>query len=40
MPKNLPAKLEAARALDEEISEVILRLAKEAGPRSSQHPFL
>jgi hypothetical protein len=40
MPKNLAAKLDAARALGEEISDVILRLAKEAGPRSSQHPFL
>ena len=40
MPKNLAAELEAARALGEEISDVILRLAKEVGPRSSQHPFL
>jgi hypothetical protein len=40
MPKNLAAKLEVARLLGEEISDVILRLAKEAGPRSSQHPFL
>ena len=30
MPKNLAARLDAARALGEDMSDVILRLAKEA----------
>ncbi len=39
MPKCLAAKLDAARALGEDMSDVILRLAKEAGAPASPHPF-
>ena len=39
MPKSLAANLEAARALGEAMSDVILRLAKEARPPASPHRF-
>jgi hypothetical protein len=39
MPKSLAAKLEAAGASGEDMSDVILRLAKEAGAPASPPPF-
>jgi hypothetical protein len=39
MPKKLAAQLRAARASGEAISDVILRLAQEAGAPGSPHPF-
>jgi len=39
MPKTLAAKLDAARASGEAVSDVILRLAQEAGPPGAPHPF-
>ena len=39
MPKKLAAKLDAARASDEAISDVILRLAQEAGAMGNPDPF-
>ncbi len=39
MPKGLAAKLDAARMSGEDMSDVILRLAKEAKTPASRHPF-
>ena len=39
MPKKLAAKLDAARAVDEDISDAILRLAQEAKAAANPHPF-
>ena len=39
MPKNLAANWSAARAFGEDMSDVILRLAKEAGAPASPRPF-
>jgi hypothetical protein len=39
MPNKLAAKLDAARASDEDLSDVILRLAKEAGGPAKPYPF-
>jgi hypothetical protein len=38
MPKNLVAKLDAARVPGEDMSDVILRLAKEAEPPAKPYP--
>jgi hypothetical protein len=37
MPKNLAAHLDAARVSGEDMSDVILRLAKEAGTPGNSH---
>ncbi|HEY6733322.1 MAG TPA: hypothetical protein VI256_05935 [Roseiarcus sp.] len=39
MPKNLAAKLDAARVLGEDLSDVILRLAKEAKTPAKRCPL-
>jgi hypothetical protein len=39
MPKNLAAKLDAARVSGEGMSDVILRLASEAAAPASPHPL-
>jgi hypothetical protein len=39
MPKNLAAKLEAARVPGEDMSDVILRLAKEAKTPAKPYPL-
>ena len=39
MPKSLVAKLDAARALGEDMSDVILRLAREAKAPASLDPL-
>ena len=39
MPKSLAAKLDAARVLGEDMSDVILRLAKEAETPAKPDPF-
>jgi hypothetical protein len=39
MPKNLAAKLEAARVSDEDMSDVIMRLAKEAKTPAKPYPL-
>jgi hypothetical protein len=39
MPKNLAAKLDAARVPGEDMSDVILRLAKEAKPPAKPYPL-
>ncbi|MGB7973209.1 MAG: hypothetical protein WCF81_02420 [Roseiarcus sp.] len=39
MPKGLAAKLDAARMSGEDMSDVVLRLAKEAKIPASRHPF-
>jgi hypothetical protein len=39
MPKNLAAQLDAARAPGEDMSEVILRLAKEAKTTAKPYPL-
>ena len=39
MPKNLAAKLDAARVSGEDMSDVILRLAREAEALASPHPL-
>ena len=38
MPKNLAARLNAARAANEAVSDVILRLAAEMKPPPDPHP--
>jgi len=38
MPKNLAAKLDGARGSSEGMSDVILRLAREAAAPASPHP--
>jgi hypothetical protein len=39
MPKNLAAKLEASRVPGEDVSDVILRLAKEANTQAKPYPL-
>ena len=39
MPKNLAARLEAARVSDEDVSDVIMRLAKEAKTPAKPYPL-
>jgi hypothetical protein len=39
MPKGLAVKLDAARVVGEDISDVILRLAQEAKATSNPDPF-
>ena len=39
MPKNLAAKLDGARVSGERMSDVILRLAREAKTPVSPHPL-
>jgi hypothetical protein len=38
MPRNLAARLDAARVPGEDMSDVILRLAKEAEPPAKPYP--
>jgi hypothetical protein len=40
MPKNLAAPLDAARVSGEDMSDVILRLARDAKTPAIPHPFL
>jgi hypothetical protein len=40
MPKNLAAKLDAARVPGEDMSDVIVRLAKEAKTPAKPYPLL
>lgn len=39
MPRSLAARLDAARAVGEDMSNAILRLAKEAKAAANPHPF-
>jgi hypothetical protein len=39
MARNLAARLDAARAVGEDVSDVILRLAQEAKATASRHPL-
>ena len=39
MPRKLAARLDAARSVGEDISDVILRFAQEAKAAANPHPF-